>query len=234
METRTAPRRLLAHRHPARVSRVKARARHQRGVAVLEAAFVTPVFFLLIFGILEAGLAMNDNLALASSVRAGSREASASGNDISADLYTVLGVGREASAIDRSSIVRIVIYRPAGFGEGPTTACKNGTPSQVCNVYSRSDLTAAGIQVKEMTAALAQNRTPDPAKMVFGCKTTSPDRFWCPNTRNVQLNNPLISGYQGPDYVGVWMRVDHQTVTKVFGDLTFDDQSVIRLEPRTE
>ncbi len=71
--------------------------------------------------------------------------------------------------------------------------------------------------------------------MKFGCKPgTSPDRFWCPTTRNVQLNDPLIANYKGPDYVGVWMRIQHPTVTKVFGDLTLDDQSVIKLEPRTE
>ena len=39
-------------------------------MAIVEAAFVTPVFFILIFGILEVGLAMNDYLALSSTVRA--------------------------------------------------------------------------------------------------------------------------------------------------------------------
>lgn len=189
---------------------------------------MTPVFFILIFGILEMGLAMNDSLAVASSVRAGSRLASTAGNDVKADLYTVLGTGREASAIRRSSIVRVVVYKPSGFGQGPSATCKAGTPvTGVCNVYLPADFTKAAVQVQEETDALAQNRAVDPAKISFGCKATSPDRYWCPNTRKVTRTGT------GPEYVGVWMEMNHALVSGV-GTYTIRDQSVIRLEPRIE
>lgn len=207
-------------------------------MAILEAAFVTPVFFLLIFAILEVGLAMNDYLALSSTVRAGSRSASASANDTKADLYTVLGIARESTAIDERSIVRVVVYKPSTFGEEPTTNCKNGIPSSAtvspCNVYTPQDFDRAREQVEEETDALEENRPVDTSKIFFGCGPSAPDRHWCPTDRNVRLSNPAIAGYQGPDYVGVWMRIEHPSVSRIFPDLTFEDHSVIRLEPRSE
>lgn len=202
---------------------------------MLEAAFVTPVFFLMIFGILEVGLAMNDYLALSSTVRAGSRAASASGNDTKADLYTVLGISRESTAINQDNIVRIVVYTPDGFGDEPTENCKAGIATDdICNVYDVDDFEAAVIQVEEETEALDEGRAVDTSKITFGCGPTAPDRFWCPTDRNVRLSNADIAGYDGPDYVGVWMRIEHPSVTRIFPALTFEDHSVIRLEPRSE
>ena len=71
----------LAHRAPLRGP---AGSRRDLGAALIEAAYVLPVFFLLIFGIMEIGLYMNDDLAVGHTVRSGSRMASASGNDMPA------------------------------------------------------------------------------------------------------------------------------------------------------
>ena len=218
----------FGHRHPCWVSRAKQRARGSRGAAILEAAFVTPVFFILVLGLVEIGLAMNDNLALASTVRAGSRVVSASGNETKADLYSLLRVAKESSALDKANIDRIVIYKPTGFGQDPSATCQAGTAvANVCNVYVLADLRAARIQVTEETLALAENRAPDPSKVKFGCGAMAPDRFWCPSARKV------TQAGTGPDYVGVWMQIRHPWITKMFGtDRTLTDTSVIRLEPR--
>src|SRR6187200_229959 len=57
-----APRALrLAHRDPVRGP---VGTRRELGAALIEAAYVLPVFFLLIFGIMEIGLYMNDDLAV--------------------------------------------------------------------------------------------------------------------------------------------------------------------------
>lgn len=176
----------------------------------MEAAFITPVFFTLILGIVEMGLAMNDYLALAHSVRSGARVASASGNDLYSDWGVLTALEREATAINRNDIKQIVIYKPATFGEKPTATCQAGTAvTGVCNVYTAADL-----------------KRP---QSDFGCRDElSLDKYWCPTTRRVQLANP------GSDYVGVWMKIDHQWVTKMFGtSKTLTDSSVIRLEPRT-
>lgn len=197
-------------------------------MAILEAAFVTPVFFILIFGIMEVGLAMNDSLALASSVRAGSRVASASGNDLRADMYVVLKVARESAALNRNNIDYIVVYKPGSFGQEPSTLCKGGAPQPDCNVYRGVDMVAAEVQVTEETAALAESRPVDQSKVTYGCtKPNSPDRHWCPTSRKVTQQTT------GPDYVGVWMKVQHPWVTKMFGNsVSLTDSSVIRLEPR--
>lgn len=152
---------------------------------------------------------MNDYLALSASVRTGARTASASGNDAYADYNTVRRMLREAKALDRGNIDYIVVYKPSKFGEEPSATCRGGSSEEdTCNVYRATDW----------------NRP----KEDWGCAKPgiSPDRHWCPSDREVSLE-------VGPDYVGVWMKIEHPWVTKVFGSAqTFTDSSVIRLEPR--
>ncbi|WP_420372033.1 TadE family protein [Pedococcus badiiscoriae] len=54
-----------AHRHP------------DRGAAAVEAAIVTPLILLIVFGIMEFGMVFKDTLTVSTSVRAGARTASA-------------------------------------------------------------------------------------------------------------------------------------------------------------
>ena len=51
------------------------RARGDRGAVLVEFAFVLPILTMLIFGLVSSGMAWNQNLALASGVRAGGRYA---------------------------------------------------------------------------------------------------------------------------------------------------------------
>lgn len=172
---------------------------------------MTPVFFILVLGMAEIGLAMNDYLAVAASVRAGARVASASGADWSADYGILKAVQRESAALPKNQIQYIVVYKPAAFGDKPTSTCQQGTPvTGVCNVYTPADFSSP--------------------KTDFGCLTTQTlDKYWCPTTRKVSLN----SG--GTEYVGVWMKVNHPWLTNMFGSSkTLTDSSVIRLEPRTK
>ena len=178
---------------------------------MVEAAFVTPIFFTLVLGVAEIGLAMNDYLALTASVRAGARVASASGADWNADYNILQAVKRESSALESTNISYIVVYKPSAFGEAPTATCQGGVDvTNVCNVYTPSDW----------------NRP----KTDFGCLSSQDlDRYWCPSNRKITLSG------SGTDYVGVWVKIDHKWVTKMFGsDKTLTDSSVIRIEPRTK
>ncbi len=184
---------------------------------MVEAAFITPVFLMLVFGIIEVGLAMNDNLALAHTVRAGSRVASASGNDVFADYGIVQAIDRESTALPRSQIKLIVVYRATKYGDAPSPQCQQGTPNgswastsdRPCNVYVPSDF--------------------GKAKSRWGCKPAEGLEVWCPTNRKVSLSGT------GPEYIGVWMKIEHRWVTGMFGEvLTLTDASVIRLEPRTK
>ena len=203
----------LAHRRTTRPFRGSARDR-SRGAVLVEAAFVTPLFLMLVLGIMEVGLAMNDDLALAHSVRAGSRVASASGNDVYADYGIIQGIRRESSALPLSSIKRIVVYRADKYGEAPSTSCQNGTESasvtagsKPCNVYYPTDF--------------------DKVKSRWGCKPAEGLELWCPTARKVSSTGT------GAEYIGVWIKIEHAWVTRMFGEvITLTDESVIRLEPR--
>ena len=217
---------------------------------MVEAAFITPVFFALIIGIFEAGLYMKDYLAISNAVRAGARSASAAGANAQADMYTLIDVANESTALGRDQMAYVVIYKATGPGEGPTDVggpsggCKSGIPvAGVCNVYRKADIEKARAQVKEeaaqaAAAAAGTSRTLDESKIWFGCLTSgthaglSPDRYWCPGERKDARSD---NNRAGPDYVGVWMKVNHKWVTRMFGNLTtMTDQSVIQIEPRSE
>ena len=64
----------------------------------------------------------------------------------------------------------------------------------------------------------------------FDCSGTSPDRFWCPTSRKVAVGGPNGP----PDYIGVWIQVKYDFITGLFpgGGMTFDDTTIMRLEPR--
>lgn len=204
---------LLSHRQR-RGPLHRAATRFERGVTLIEAAFVTPIFFVLIFGVVEISLAMNDNLALAHTVRAGSRVASAAGADPYADFGILKAIARESAALPRGQVQTIVVYRATKFGDPPSPSCQAGNPAPTtsanpCNVYTAADF----------------NRP----RVDFGCKTgQNLDQYWCPIHRNV-----ILTGASGPDFVGVWMKIEHPWVTNMFGStLTLTDSSVIQLEPR--
>ncbi|QYG92540.1 pilus assembly protein [Iamia sp. SCSIO 61187] len=204
----------LAHRRRSRPFRAGADDR-SLGAVLVEAAFVTPIFFMMVLGIGEVSLAMNDKLALANTVRAGTRVASASGNDTYADYGIIRAIVRESAALPRDQIQMIIVYRASKLGEAPPAACLTGTPQDpgasptapACNVYFPSDF--------------------DAGKDSFGCVSSDFDRSWCPRGRKISLSGA------GTEYVGVWLKVEHPWLTKMFGDtVTLTDHSVIRLEPR--
>ncbi|MCU1369589.1 MAG: hypothetical protein JWO77_783 [Ilumatobacteraceae bacterium] len=176
---------------------------------MVEAAFITPVFFALVLGVAEIGLVMNDYLAEASAVRAGARVASTSGSDIYTDYAILHAIDKDGAALGNDKIQLIVIYKPTTFGDAPSATCQAGSSvANVCNVYRVSDL--------------------DRPETDFGCLSTQNlDRYWCPSNRKTTLVGA------GTDYVGVWMKIQHPWLTKMFGSTkTLTDSSVIRIEPR--
>lgn len=195
--------------------RRRARTAGDRGAAMVEAAIVTPVFFLLVFAIIEFGMLMRDNLTLANGTRDGTRTATTMGDDIGADYNILRTIENSTKAMPTDQIDRIVIFNAGGTGGEPTTSCKNGNGSSTagaqCNVYTASDL--------------------DRQKSDFGCKTPSTlDSFWCPSTRKIAQS---VASGGPPDYIGVWIEGTHPWVTGLWGDkITITDQVVLRMEPQ--
>jgi hypothetical protein len=111
---------------------------NDRGVAAVEAAIVTPIFLLLVIGIIEFGLAFKDQLAITSAVRAGARIASAEPRTTTFATDAAAQVAREGSALDMKNVQALWVYQadasghPVGAG-GTFKSCATN-----CDVFSWS------------------------------------------------------------------------------------------------
>ena len=203
---RTGSRRLHSHN----------RARGDRGATLVEAAVVTPVLLLIIFGIFEFGFFFRNYLAVSNGARDGAREASVAANVADADYRVMRAIERATAALPDGAIELIKVYEATDPEDRASDVGCGGSSSVlgVCNVYTASDLT------RDVTQ--------------WGCQTTaagdpvdSPDRFWCPTDREVSIGTGL-------DYVGVEITVTHDYITGLFGSSnTFDDYIVLKVEPQS-
>src|SRR4051794_10410786 len=97
------------------------RPRDDRGAVAVEAAFITPVLLLLVFGMIDMSLLIKDNVAVVSSVRAGARVASA---EASVPGATVRGVYVPGFAADT---VAAMNRATANLDRVETTTGSDGT-----------------------------------------------------------------------------------------------------------
>ena len=193
---------------------------NERGAALVEAAIVAPLLFLLIYGVMEVGYAFFGRETVNNMSVVGARTASSEANNVLAD-YTILQAVRHGSTgIGTNGVDVVVVYRATGPGDRVPTACKtasvvNTTTERGCNRYVKSDLLLDSDE--------------------FGCvgppgPSSKIDHYWCPTTRKT-----AVQGSHGPpDYVGVYVQAEHKNLTGVLGDhFTFETDTVMRIEPRT-
>lgn len=192
-------------------SRPAAAAHDERGATLVEFAVVAPLFFALIFAVIEFGLAFNSYLGVANTSRTSARVASAMANEPEADYAVLRSVVKSSSSMVRGEIQRIVVFRAATPDSPVPADCRTATVGVFgsCNVYLPPNFA-------------------DP-ESAYGCGGIRLDRFWCPTARKV-----AITGAQGPpDYIGVWVQAEHGMLTGFFGsNRTITDQTVMRIEPR--
>jgi Flp pilus assembly protein TadG len=182
------------------------RARGDRGAVLVEAAFVLPVMLMLVFGIIEFGLAWRGKITVETGARAGARTSSNLGKSSLADYSALQTTISALSSIPTVNIDLVVIFNANSSGTIDPT-CAAGTPqTNVCNVYAPSTFTLPSTS--------------------FGCGSGSPDRYWCPTNRTVDQS-------LNPDYVGVYVKTHHTFVTQMFGTSgpTITATAVLRLEP---
>ena len=104
---------------------------NDRGVTAVEAAIVTPIFMLLIVGVIEFGLAFKDQLAITSAVRAGARIASAEPRQATFATDAAGQVAREGGAVDMTDVKELWVYQadssghPLGAGGGFGSCTQN-------------------------------------------------------------------------------------------------------------
>lgn len=187
---------------------------------------MSPIFLLLVFGILEYGLVYRDSLTIGDAASDGVRTAAILGAVPNADFSVMKQVRQSLSAIDPESIDRVVIFRvKAGSFKSTKDAiqqmpagCREATTSQPgCNVYPGHD------------AYIALQSTP-PAQAYFECNSTG-DRAcgYPPNSRLTGAGNTVI------DYVGIYIKVKHSFVTGLFGSISGLEQArILRFEPSAD
>lgn len=193
------------------------RRRGERGSAIIEAAFVTPVFLLLLFGILEYGLLFRDNLTTTNASQEAARAASIGGRSLEADYITLETLEHGIAAMGLEGLNYAVIFNATVLdGEIPDGhACHTQSVADVCNRYLPGDfayeLTDAGGNVTGY----------------FRCTTSGDnlDGAWCPLDRRSGLGDDS-------DLIGVYVNTTHDYITGFFGESQIlDATTVIRVEP---
>ena len=181
----------------------------ERGSVIVESALILPIFFLVIFGTLEFGLAFRTYLTLDNATRDAARFEATLGNAADADFQTVSQVVNDIANMHAGTLQKIIVFKGTGprstTASGSLSTCRSGSVVGLCNTYVGSALTMSSTN--------------------FGCGAASPDRYWCPANRKVNLSDP-------PDYVGVYVETLHAGVTGAFGRTRmFEDEVVMRIEP---
>ncbi len=183
---------------------------------------MTPVFFALIFGIMELGLLFRNSLTTNNSAQQGARAASVSGNSPDADYLIIRSVEHGLEAMDLQDLDFIVVFKASGPGDAVPAACLTASQtydplnaaSPACNRYTAADF------FKEIEDPVTGADTGN-----FRCSMTAVDRFWCPSDRESSLS-------AGTDYVGIYVQTNHDFVTGFFSDgRDLSETRIIRLEP---
>jgi hypothetical protein len=209
--------------------RSRRRGRGQRGAVAVEAALVTPVLIILVFGIIEFALIMRDYVAVSSAVRVGARIASANAGagvcSAQASPCTPAtspaltqqaadAIRQAGTAMPKDSIDYIFVYQ----------ANKNGYPAP------------AGTA----SASIPSNTSTTMPSTLAGCASVAncvaykwvdaSDKF---AYQNGAWDTTTINACPTTSYnVGVFMHATHSNITGFFGKtIGLGDRTVMKFEP---
>jgi hypothetical protein len=191
--------------------------RSERGSAIIEAAFVTPVFLMLLFGILEYGLLFRDNLTTNNAAQEAARAASVGGRALEADYLTLqtLEHGVAAMGLDKVNYVVVFNASTVGYELPDSHLCHTQSVADVCNRYLPADFEKELVDESDVTTDF------------FRCVSAPAniDGAWCPGDRRAGLGDDS-------DLVGVYVQTTHDYLTGFFGETQIlDATTVIRVEP---
>jgi hypothetical protein len=182
-----------------------------------EAALISPLFFALLFGVIEMGVLFRDHLTITNATRDGARTAAASGNDVDADWRILQTINQSAAAASRGDIQLIVVFKASSTSDKAPAACVAGSSIDgVCNVYHVADF------------ARPQSD--------FDCSNNLLDARFCPFGPISPTGPPYYrdTRMSALGYIGVYVEMKHHYVTGFFGKtVTIRDTTVVRIEPRT-
>lgn len=214
-----------------------------RGAVIVEAALILPIFFMIIFGMLEIGGALKSYSSVANGVRAGGRMASVAGNDAMADQMVLQRLAQETAGIGKGEVEYVLIWKASGPGTSPPAGCLQATPASpnqqsqgvvgTCNIYFRPQASGGAFD-------MAAGRATQPASYYFGCSGLAdpqlPQKVDCnwPGQDRKVTNSPRGAlPVLKTDYAGVYVKAAHQYYTGILGStLTITDAGINLLEPQ--
>jgi hypothetical protein len=190
------------------------RLRSERGATMIESAIVAPLFFLLIFAIIEGGLLFRTYLTATNASRDAARAASVSDNRSMADFAILRSVAKGSAGVSRADVIRIVVFlgnRTDGHKSTPQGGCATGIATAgFCNVYGASDLDLTEAQYRAVSY--------------------TKDDTWAGTARDYNLGG--FGAQAGTDFLGVQVVLRHNAVTGVLGTTRdISVTTVMRLEP---
>jgi Flp pilus assembly pilin Flp len=114
--------------------------RREDGAAAVEFALVLPLLVLLVFGIIEFGMAFRDTLTIASATRTGARTASALSRDPHFNDATVAAMDQAVSALPDGAIQQLWIYKADPSGSGlPVGHADFSSGCAACGIWNWDD-----------------------------------------------------------------------------------------------
>jgi hypothetical protein len=207
------------------------RLRGDDGSAMAEAAFMSPLIFFIILTVFEMSLLMQSLVTTSSAVATGIRKTSVLGAQIDADYQLIQAIKKDMEVASLGTVKVIVVF-DAGLASpsNPTLA----TAPTVCSqpgAVNPSATTNTGAKCNAYTPTADFNQT---NSKLYACADSGTgygtrSNGFCPTKRKT-----AVAGSNGPpDYVGVYIRMEHNYFSGFFGDKNIIEQTMItRLEPQ--
>lgn len=197
----------------------------ERGLSIVEFAFVALIMFTIVAGTVDYGRGWQSGMAITEAARTGARVGSSQANRPNADYDALMGLRASLTASNKMDDLELVViyYSNTANGQVPAS-CTTASPSGTCNVFNRAQLLALNNNSFNITWAANPD---DPPTGGNGCaKSGNALRAgWCPTSRT---NAP-----QGDaQYMGVYIRYRQRNLFPILGnDRVLSRTAVMRLEP---
>lgn len=177
----------------------------ESGAAAVEAAIVTPIVIVMLFGIIELGFLFKDYLAASNAVQAGVRIASAAPRNTTFAQSAADSVALSGGAMNLNDVQQLWIYKVAPAC--PTCALTNKPDGF-------TDFSNCTTCVKFQWDSVAR-------------KFTMTSDGWPASSQNA-----CSTSTQRPDRIGVYIELKHDAFTGlIFKTVTISEASIMSLEP---
>jgi Flp pilus assembly protein TadG len=183
------------------------RDRGERGAVLVEAAIVIPILMMITLGIIEYGGAYREDSAVAAAARSGARVASSLPK-------TDFGICSSSCTDSGATVAGAVSAALQSFG---------ANAPQVMYIYK---VGASGNTPPFTSCTYCVGYNWNSATKQF-TTSTKLGPGWAGTKQNACATSP-----PGPDQIGIWVKVNHQSVTKMFGgNRSLTATTIMRLEP---